>query len=317
MKLYLLCLFITCAFRLVLAFSSNLESKPNINVRIFKAGGTKHTNVQEYDIATPSPALKVGNQQPAYQNLVDLGEKKTTFSARKVFTLAVLSGLQIGAGSLLSFVVGGDIPGIKSSNPGLQKIISGIFGIPFGLFMIVVGGGELFTGNTAFLTAALLEGKAEILQVAHNWTLSYIGNFVGSLLMAWLATSSGMLSNSSYAAGVAVAKVGLSFKNAFLRGVFCNWLVCTAVMMAVSSSNSIGKFVSCLIPISMFVACGGEHSIANMCMIPLGMNFAQRQVKVLDFLLKNLLPVTLGNIFGGAICVAFLYHIAYGKYSSQ
>jgi formate/nitrite transporter len=178
--------------------------------------------------------------------------------------------------------------------------------------MTLVGGGELFTGNTALVTAAVIEKKAEMKDLVKNWFFSYGGNFVGSLLMAYLAFQGATLGNGPAAVLTANMKVSYPFKTLFIRGVLCNWLVCMAVYMASGCTSLISKMVAIWFPISAFIALGLDHSIANMFLIPLGI-MRGAPITVADFLTKNLLPVTLGNIVGGAGCVAMGYSAAYGS----
>jgi formate transporter len=145
--------------------------------------------------------------------------------------LAVVSGCHIGFGAYLSLSVGGQCTGLASSNPGLQKIVMGAFGLPFGLIMTLVTGGELFTGNTALVTAARMEGQVSTREVVKSWMASYAGNLVGSLLLAALVFRSGTLGASATAQTVALAKTSMAWDVAFIRGILCNWLVCMAVYM--------------------------------------------------------------------------------------
>ncbi len=206
--------------------------------------------------------------------------------------------------------------------------------------MTLVTGGELFTGNTALVTAAVMEGKTSKSDLIKNWVASYAGNFVGSLFLAYLAYKSGTLGNAPASAAIATAKCSLPFQTAFVRGILCNWLVCMAVYMASGCASLAGKMVAVWFPISAFVALGFDHSVANMFIIPLGM-MRGASVTTSDFLMKNLLPVTLGtffecipsfiaqtdnshpshvmkinpgNIVGGALCVMGLYGSAFGKW---
>jgi formate/nitrite transporter len=178
--------------------------------------------------------------------------------------------------------------------------------------MTLIGGGELFTGNTALVTAALVEKKTTSKALLKNWFFSYAGNFIGSLLMAYLAFHGGTLGASPSAVSTAIAKTSLTFKAAFVRGILCNWLVSMAVYMASGASSISSKMMAIWFPISAFVALGLDHSIANMFLIPLGM-LRGAPISVSDFLLKSLLPVTLGNIVGGAGCVALMYAAVYGS----
>ncbi|CAN0327248.1 unnamed protein product, partial [Hapterophycus canaliculatus] len=116
----------------------------------------------------------------------------------------------------------------KTANPGLQKLLFGLFGLPFGLFMVLVAGGELFTGNTALVSAALVEGKASFSGLMKNWSCSWFGNLVGSVLLAKLVVHAGINAAPETAAAIAVSKVAAPFLQTFLKGVVCNWMVCMA-----------------------------------------------------------------------------------------
>merc|ERR1719305_773690 len=118
---------------------------------------------------------------------------KAGMAPDKIFALGMLSGAHIGFGAYLMLSVGGACPGLVASNPGLQKIVLGAFGLPFGLMMTLVTGAELFTGNTALVTTALLEGKASLGELIKSWITSYAGNFVGSLALAAVVTAAGTL----------------------------------------------------------------------------------------------------------------------------
>lgn len=251
-----------------------------------------------------------------YQGAVAAGVGKASKSFGDIFKLGIVSGCHIAFGAYLAITVGGACPGIASSNPGLQKIIFGSFGLPFGLIMTLVTGGELFTGNTALVTAAYKEGEIEGKDLVKNWVASYAGNFVGSLLLAYLAFKSGTLAASPASAAIATAKCSLPWDVAFVRGVLCNWLVCMAVYMASGCSSMIGKMTAVWFPISAFVALGLDHSVANMFIIPLGM-LRGAEITTKAFLLKNLIPVTLGNIVGGALCVMAPFGDVFGTWGKK
>jgi formate transporter len=189
----------------------------------------------------------------------------------------------------------------------------GAFGLPFGLIMTLVTGAELFTGNTALVTAAVMEGKTSKKNLIKNWIASYLGNFIGSLLLSYLAYKSGTLGTSLGAESIAIAKCSLPWDVAFVRGILCNWLVCMAVYMASGCSTMVGKMTAVWFPISAFVALGLDHSVANMFIIPLGM-FRGAEISVAQMFTKNLIPVTLGNIVGGALCVMGPYGTTFGKW---
>mmetsp|Transcript_16553 Transcript_16553/g.32308 ORF Transcript_16553/g.32308 Transcript_16553/m.32308 type:complete len:316 (+) Transcript_16553:177-1124(+) len=248
-----------------------------------------------------------------YEGAVAAGAAKASAPWGKIFKLGIAAGCHIGFGSYLAITVGGACPAIAEANPGLQKIIFGAFGLPFGLIMTLVTGGELFTGNTALVTAAVMEGKTSKKDLMKNWVASYAGNFVGSLLLAFLAFKSGTLGTAPASVAIATAKCSLPFEASFVRGILCNWLVCMAVYMASGCASLAGKMVAVWFPISAFVALGLDHSVANMFIIPLGI-MRGAQISVGDFLVKNLIPVTLGNIVGGALCVMGIYGTAFGKW---
>ncbi len=197
-----------------------------------------------------------------------------------------------------------------------SKIILGAFGLPFGLIMTLASGGELFTGNTALVTAAYKEGKIELKDLIKNWVSSYMGNFVGSLILAYLAYKSGTLASGPAAAAIATAKCSLPWDVAFVRGILCNWLVCMAVYMASGCSSMAGKMTAVWFPISAFVALGLDHSVANMFIIPLGM-LRGADVSISEFLVKNLIPVTLGNVVGGAVAVMLPFGLTFGEWGKK
>lgn len=260
-------------------------------------------------VVGPPPELK----PPAalYEGAVAAGALKASASFSKIFKLGVVAGCHIAFGAYLAISVGGACPGIAAANPGLQKIIFGAFGLPFGLIMTLTSGAELFTGNTALVTAALAEGKTTTKDLAKNWIASYLGNFVGSVILAYLAFKSGTLGTGPAAATIAAAKCAMPWDVAFVRGVLCNWLVCMAVYMASGCSSMIGKMTAVWFPISAFVALGLDHSVANMFIIPLGM-LRGAEITIGQMFMKNLIPVTLGNIVGGALCVMAPFGTTHG-----
>ena len=141
-------------------------------------------------VAQAAPGL-LALPPAGYEGAVAAGEKKANMAPDKIFALAMISGAHIGFGAWLMLAVGGACPGLAATNPGLQNIVKGAFGLPFGLMMTLVTGAELFTGNTALVTAALLEKKASLKQLIKSWTVSYSGNLVGSILLASMVATGG------------------------------------------------------------------------------------------------------------------------------
>jgi formate/nitrite transporter len=264
---------------------------------------SKRTMAVKAQLATPPEG---------FAGAVAAGEKKAGMAPGDIFGLGTLAGALIGFGAYLALSIGAACPGLAASNPGLQKIVFGAFGLPLGLFMTLVTGTELFTGNTALVTMAMLEKKADFGQLLKSWTCSFAGNFVGAIGLAFLGSVAATLPGGGASVAISATKTTLPFAKLVARGILCNWLVCMAVYMASMAKDAVGKMTAIWFPISAFVAMGFEHSVANMFIIPLAI-FSAGSVTWKAFLLGNLLPVTLGNIIGGALCVAFPYHLFFGK----
>lgn len=237
------------------------------------------------------------------ENAIDNGNKKTSLKLNRLILLSILGGAYIALGGTLSLIAGYGFPG---SAPALQKIISGCV-FPIGLILIVILGGELFTGNNAMLIPAFMRRDYGFGAVIKNWTIVYFGNFIGAFGFAWLFVYlAGLTSAEPYSSAiirVAEAKVSLPWLTVFLRGIGANWCVCLAIWLAMSGRRFSEKVLGCWIPVMAFVALGYEHSIANMFFIPLGI-MEGAQVGVWQSITTNFIPATLGNIVGGAIFVA-------------
>jgi formate/nitrite transporter len=240
---------------------------------------------------------------------------KVDLPISKQLVLGFLAGAYIAIGSLLAIVVGRGSPALAAANPGLAKFLfAGVF--PVGLMLVVIAGSELFTGNCGVIPPACLSGAAKWKGLFRNWGVVYAGNFIGSLFVAlFMAYWTGIVKGGdlgSAAAAIAEAKVGMNWGVLILRGIGCNWLVCLAVWLAIASDDITGKIWGIWFPIMAFVALGFEHSVANMFFIPLGM-FNGASVSIGQYLFGNLLPVTIGNIIGGAGFVGTVYWWIYGR----
>lgn len=247
-----------------------------------------------------------------YQKVVEAGATKAQMSVGRTAFMALVAGAYISFGALLLCSVGATCTGLGAANPGLQKLVMAAFGLQYGLIMVIICGAELFTGNTMFMAAAFWEGKATPRQVAKSWVVSYLGNLVGCLAMVAAVAAAGIFTGGGAAVNIAVAKTSLSFGQAFTRAILANWLVCIAIWMATSASSVPGKILGAYFPILTFVGIGLEHSVANMFFIPMGIVLGA-PVTWKAFFLANLLPVTLGNIIGGAICMGTVYAVIFGK----
>jgi formate/nitrite transporter len=196
-----------------------------------------------------------------------------------------------------------------------------------GLMLVIIAGAELFTGNN-LMVSSVMSREITFWRMLKRWGLVYVANFIGSIVIVLLFTFSGLWKTGGGALGaaavrIAYGKVSLGFFEALFRAIGCNWLVCLAVWMAMAARQTVGKIFAIFFPIMGFVAIGFEHSIANMYFIPTGLFL--RAVGGIpapegvnpdalswgSFLVRNLVPVTIGNIIGGGVFVAMSYWSAY------
>lgn len=241
----------------------------------------------------------------------DSGVSKAKLSIAQMLVLGIFAGAFIGFGAQGAITIGQTLTKI---DPGLQKFaFAGAF--PVGLMLVVICGAELFTGNN-LMTLGCIDCHYKISDVLRNWFFVYIANFIGSVVLAILVANSGLMAAGTPAAdlavGIAIKKVAIGFGPAVIRGILCNMLVVLAVWMATGAGDVIGKIFSCWFPIMLFVLCGYEHSVANMYFIPLG-KFIGAPITWGQIWMNNLIPVTIGNIIGGALVVPMVYYVAYVK----
>lgn len=240
------------------------------------------------------------------------GEAKTKMPALRVFVLAVFAGMFIALAG-----VGATIAAVSVEKASVAKLVGALL-FPAGLAMVIVAGSELFTGNN-LLIVPVLAGRIRIGQMLKNWVIVYIGNLVGSLLVAGLCAGGNVFALFGGAAAesvikTAAAKVGMGFGTAFIKGILCNFLVCIAVWMAFAAKTVPGKIMAVFFPVALFVLSGFEHSIANMYYISAGLFCGGAEGLTWgSMFLRNLLPVTLGNIVGGAGLVGCGYWCVYLK----
>jgi formate/nitrite transporter len=258
------------------------------------------------------------------QRVLNVGVAKAKLPLADSLILAVLAGAFIGLGAAFST--------LTTTSPDLgfgpARVLGGLT-FSLGLILVVVAGAELFTGNN-LVAMAWASREITTRQVARNWALVYMGNFLGSVGTALLIYWSGTWALSGngvaiHALGIAQGKCDLGWTEAFVRGVLCNALVCLAVWLCQSARSTTDKILAIIWPITGFVAMGFEHCIANMYFIPLAMLLKGDPALMesvrggvgaypavgLDGLVSNLVPVTLGNIVGGTLLVAGVYWFAY------
>ncbi len=254
----------------------------------------------------------------AAQKYIQGCDAKVHTPPMRLLAKAVMAGAMIALGANASSVAAHGIGDV-----GLSRLVSGCV-FPVGLMMVVLLGAELFTGD-CLAAMGVMDGKISLGSCARLLLLVYAGNFLGGVLVALLAVASGQMAYSggllgAYAIKVAVGKVNITFLQGLSSGMLCNVLVCAAVLMALCARDVPGKLLSCFFGIMLFVTAGYEHCVANMYYVPMGMlaaadpacralaeeayGITAESLTAASFLLKNLLPVTLGNILGGIGLVA-------------
>jgi formate transporter len=260
----------------------------------------------------------------------DVGVTKAGLKAETMFALAMLAGAFIGTGAIFATTVTTGL-GAAGVGFGIIKLLGGLV-FCLGLIAVIVAGAELFTGNNLIIMA-FANGRVPLSGLLRNWVIVYVGNFVGSVITALVMflskqyiSSNGAL--GANALGIANSKCGLGFIQAIALGIMCNALVCLAVWLCLSARSTTDKILAIIFPITAFVAAGFEHSVANMYFIPIGLFikswagadfWAAIGKAAADygnltwgaFFLNNLLPVTIGNIIGGAGFVGLAYWFIY------
>jgi formate/nitrite transporter len=269
------------------------------------------------DTNTPPPRRRPGGpdatsdayKPAAIAELVGTaGVAKARLGILQTLTLAVLAGAFIAFGAML-FTTVMTTPGLGF---GPARLLGGV-AFSLGLVLVVIAGAELFTGNN-LIVMAWADRRITGLELLRNWTLVYIGNFVGAVATAVFVVWSGTLglgggAVEQTALSIAREKVALPFGEALVRGILCNALVCLAVWLSYASRQVSGKILAIVFPIMAFVALGFEHSVANFYFIPLGM-MLDGDITAAQ-LAGNLAPVTIGNVIGGGAMVGLVYWIAY------
>jgi formate/nitrite transporter len=239
------------------------------------------------------------------QRIEEAGVRKAALGAVPLMTLSVLAGafIALGAAAFTAALVGTP-PGF-----GPARLLAGLI-FSTGLILVVVAGAELFTGN-ALIVMAVVDGRVKLSGLLRNWGFAFFGNLLGALAIVLLMRLTGLLDGPQgvTARGIAEAKQALGPLEAFTRGILCNMLVCLAVWLTFAARSVADKILAVIFPITAFVLLGYEHSVANMYLIPAGWA-AGAPVDVPGFL-GNLVPVTLGNVVGGAGGVALTYWLAY------
>jgi len=273
--------------------------------------------------ALPPPAMA--------RKAEDVGVAKVGLSAANMFALSVLAGAFIALGAIFATTV---TAGGSTLPYGVVRLLAGLT-FSLGLILVVVAGAELFTGNN-LIVMAWASKRVSTARLLRNWAIVYAGNFSGAIATAGLLFASKQYEFGKGAVGVqaltiAATKTDYGFVQAIVLGAFCNALVCLAVWLCYGARTTADKILAIVPPIAAFVAAGFEHSVANMFFIPMGLfvksdtAFVSSQQGVPDmsdltwarFLYANLLPVTIGNIVGGALMVGAIYWFVYLRRSRE
>ena len=256
------------------------------------------------------------------------GVTKGSLDFISTLVLALLAGIFISFGALFYTLVIHD----SNMSHGLTRLLGGLV-FCLGLILVIVAGAELFTGNNLIIMA-YMNRKITLGKLARNWAIVFVGNFVGSLAIVYLVALSGHWAMHNFMVGgkaltIALGKVQMPFFEALVRGVLCNMLVCLAVWLCFSCRNVADKVLAIIFPIAAFVALGFEHCVANMYFIPAGLvlknvpevvaaasDAVGKSLSLSDLtwgtlFVKNLIPVTVGNIIGGALIIALVYWFLY------
>ena len=288
--------------------------------------GSMELNIGTGAVPTVEPVV-CNSPADIAKSCVGAAVKKAAITLTPLRVLAILAGAYIAMGGILNTVITNDLGNYIGD--GLTRLVGGMV-FSLGLILVILGGAELFTGNNLVMTTGLLDKKITIKQVVNNWVNVYIFNFVGAVLVASLVYYSGIWKFNGGAVGlkalsVASGKVNLSFSEALVRGILCNWLVCLAVWLSMAGKDAFGKILGIMIPVTAFVAMGLEHSIANMYFVPMGIFLSGQEALIANIspavlegltwfgFLKNLVPVTIGNMIGGIFFVATAYWNVYLK----
>lgn len=228
-------------------------------------------------------------------------------SVSKYFLLSLLAGIYVGLGIILIFSVGGPLH--AAGVPGLKLVMGASFGVA--LTLVIFAGSELFTGNNMVMTIGSLSKKVSWGKTLAVWGISFLGNLAGALLLAYGMSLSGLIDQGptrDLLLTATAAKMNAPFIQLFIRGILCNMLVCLAVWMSMAAKDEMAKLILIFWCLFAFIGSGFEHSVANMTLLGMGLleNTSTASINLGGYM-NNLIPVTLGNIIGGAVFVGAAY----------
>lgn len=234
-------------------------------------------------------------------------KEKMNESLIRYIVAAALAGAYVGIGIILIFSLGAPLAAIKS--PFQSLIMGGSFGIA--LTLVIFAGSELFTGNNMFFTISTLAGKTTVKDTLKNWSIVFIGNLLGALVLCLLVLGAGLFKDipAEHLIFTATAKkMNLPVMELFFRGILCNWLVCLAIWMSMRAKEEVAKLILIWWCLFAFIASGYEHSVANMTLLSIATLLPNHPETIsIAGWLHNMIPVTLGNIVGGGLFVGMAY----------
>lgn len=262
----------------------------------------------------PSPRATLSmtlSPKEAYFSYASKGAAIAAMPTIKALHTSIHAGMLVGFGGLLAITIAAGPPGLDAICR--RFIFAAVF--PFIMFIILTAGGQLYTGNTGSVTAAVLEGYTLPRHLWRALAIALVGNVIGCVGFAFVAQAAGIIPSfaGELAATYAIKKLTtVALGTVFLRAIICNWLVCLAILLAGAAPDVTGKLLMSYLPIFAFIVFGLEHSVANAFMLPLGL-LGGASITFTQMFLRNLLPVALGNFVGGAVLIAASYSFQYGK----
>ncbi len=235
----------------------------------------------------------------------------------KATLLAIMGGIFIALGGLLTIVVAGGMPDIAAHNIGLVKFTAGAL-FPVGLIMVSIAGADLFTSDCAGMVLSTMQHKTIMKELLKVWIIAYVFNFIGTQIISYfMAYKTGIISSApyiDYLHSLAYGKLKYPWETVILKGIGANALVCLGTWMGYAGKDVIGKALGIWIPVMIFVTLGYEHSIANMFFIPTAI-YSGAEITWGQFIIDNLIPATIGNIIGGSIFIGCIYSYIYNQAS--
>jgi nitrite transporter NirC len=238
--------------------------------------------------------------------------KKVSFAKNNLagyIISSMLAGIYVGLGIILIFSIAA--PFAKANSPAVKALMGVSFGVA--LTLVIFAGSELFTGNTMVMAIGYLSKKITSFDVIKIWALSFIGNLLGSVLLAIMFVKSGLSVSpvSDFILKASAAKMSTPFLQLFIRGILCNMLVCLAVWMTLRTKDDAAKILLIWWALFAFIGSGYEHSVANMTLLSIALLLPHdpNVISIAGFL-NNMIPVTIGNIFGGAVFIGTAYYFA-------